>query len=219
MIKHFIKSLIKKLTEISNNVYLSKYRLSADNSVFTHLTTEEKIILHKTIRQLSGSQKRVVAVEIGSYLGASTCFIANALNSQSTLYCIDTWENDAMIYNTGDDKDSNLAPKNTFNEFVSNTAKYANKIKKLRGWSYLVVTDLMRHESAIDFIFIDGDHNYEGVKRDWDTYKPLLKKGSIVALHDTGWAEGVNRVIAEDIKPTATTLHILPNLTVLKING
>jgi predicted O-methyltransferase YrrM len=32
-----------------------------------------------------------------------------------------------------------------------------------------------------DFVFIDGDHTYEGVKADWENYGPL---GKIVAFHD-----------------------------------
>jgi predicted O-methyltransferase YrrM len=36
----------------------------------------------------------------------------------------------------------------------------------------------------IDFLFIDGDHTYEGVKRDFEMYSPLVKKGGIVAFHD-----------------------------------
>lgn len=36
----------------------------------------------------------------------------------------------------------------------------------------------------IDFLFIDGDHTYEGVKQDFEMYQPLVKKGGIIALHD-----------------------------------
>jgi cephalosporin hydroxylase len=36
----------------------------------------------------------------------------------------------------------------------------------------------------IDFLFIDGDHTYEGVKRDFEMYSPLVKKGGAIALHD-----------------------------------
>jgi hypothetical protein len=32
----------------------------------------------------------------------------------------------------------------------------------------------------IDFLFIDGDHTYEGVKRDFELYSPLVRKGGIV---------------------------------------
>lgn len=36
----------------------------------------------------------------------------------------------------------------------------------------------------LDFLFIDGDHTYNGVKADWDTYLPLMEKGGVVAFHD-----------------------------------
>lgn len=38
--------------------------------------------------------------------------------------------------------------------------------------------------SDIDFMFIDGDHLYEPVKRDFELYSPLVRKGGIVAFHD-----------------------------------
>ncbi len=36
----------------------------------------------------------------------------------------------------------------------------------------------------LDFLFIDGDHTYSGVKQDFDMYRPLVKKGGVVAFHD-----------------------------------
>ena len=36
----------------------------------------------------------------------------------------------------------------------------------------------------IDFLFIDGDHSYEGVKKDFEMYSSLVKKGGIIAFHD-----------------------------------
>jgi cephalosporin hydroxylase len=36
----------------------------------------------------------------------------------------------------------------------------------------------------VDFLFIDGDHAYEGVKRDFEMYSPLVSKGGIIAFHD-----------------------------------
>lgn len=35
-----------------------------------------------------------------------------------------------------------------------------------------------------DAIFIDGDHTYEGVKKDYLHYKDLLAPGGIIAFHD-----------------------------------
>lgn len=36
----------------------------------------------------------------------------------------------------------------------------------------------------IDFLFIDGDHTYEGVKADFELYSPLIREGGIIAFHD-----------------------------------
>jgi predicted O-methyltransferase YrrM len=36
----------------------------------------------------------------------------------------------------------------------------------------------------LDFLFIDGDHTYEGVKKDFDMYSLLVKKGGVIAFHD-----------------------------------
>jgi len=36
----------------------------------------------------------------------------------------------------------------------------------------------------IDFLFIDADHSYEGVKRDFELYSPLVRPGGIVGFHD-----------------------------------
>jgi predicted O-methyltransferase YrrM len=38
--------------------------------------------------------------------------------------------------------------------------------------------------SGIDLLFLDGDHTYEGVKRDWEMYSPLVRKGGLVVFHD-----------------------------------
>ena len=37
---------------------------------------------------------------------------------------------------------------------------------------------------SIDFLFIDGDHSYEGVRQDFEMYWPLVVEGGIVAFHD-----------------------------------
>ena len=37
---------------------------------------------------------------------------------------------------------------------------------------------------AVDFLFIDGDHTYAGVKADFLQYGPLVRPGGLIALHD-----------------------------------
>jgi cephalosporin hydroxylase len=60
----------------------------------------------------------------------------------------------------------------------------------------------------VDFLFIDGDHSYEGVKRDFELWSPLVRSGGIIVLHDvkpdhpTGvpqlWAELKERFDTEE---------------------
>lgn len=37
---------------------------------------------------------------------------------------------------------------------------------------------------GIDFLFIDGDHTYEGVERDFQMYSPLVNDGGLIVFHD-----------------------------------
>jgi cephalosporin hydroxylase len=36
----------------------------------------------------------------------------------------------------------------------------------------------------LDFLLIDGDHSYEGVKADFEMYGPLVRPGGAIAFHD-----------------------------------
>ena len=47
-----------------------------------------------------------------------------------------------------------------------------NRVKKI----------LQSHK--IDLLFIDGDHSYEGVKKDYVLYSPFVKKGGMIVFHD-----------------------------------
>lgn len=37
---------------------------------------------------------------------------------------------------------------------------------------------------SIDLLFIDGDHSYEGVKKDFEMYGGLVRSGGMIAFHD-----------------------------------
>ncbi len=36
----------------------------------------------------------------------------------------------------------------------------------------------------VDLLFIDADHSYEGVKKDYELYSPLMRSGGVIAFHD-----------------------------------
>lgn len=38
--------------------------------------------------------------------------------------------------------------------------------------------------TSLDFLFIDGDHSYEGVKADFEQYGSLVRQGGLIGFHD-----------------------------------
>jgi len=195
-----IKSAFNKINDYIINLLLRRNKFRDINKITTHLTIQEKYLLYKLSSKTTG-----IFVEIGSYIGASSCFISEGVltsKKQSKLYCIDTWENQAMTEGL----------KETYNQFISNTKQYKNIIIPIKDFSYNAIKYFIENNIKIDFLFIDGDHSYEGVKKDWDLYSPLLKPNSIVLFHDIGWAKGVERVINEEVKRNLKKHGSLPNL-------
>jgi predicted O-methyltransferase YrrM len=37
---------------------------------------------------------------------------------------------------------------------------------------------------SVDFLFVDGDHEYEGVRKDFNLYAALVRPGGLIAFHD-----------------------------------
>jgi cephalosporin hydroxylase len=74
-------------------------------------------------------------------------------------------------------------------------ARKGQRVELLRGDSHAEETLERVREvlggRPVDFLFVDGDHSYEGVRRDVELYRPLLREGAVVALHDIV-PQGVN---------------------------
>jgi predicted O-methyltransferase YrrM len=125
-------------------------------------------------------------VELGSYLGASTCYLAaGAATKDARICCIDTWQNETMPDGLRD----------TFAEFQRNTAGIAARLALVRKPTVEVEpSDL---PAKIDLGFIDADHSYEATKADAALLAPLIAPEGRLAFHDTTYFHGVARVIAE----------------------
>lgn len=173
-------------------------KLASIFRIQSHLTIRERV------RIVDLARNRNAILEIGAYIGASATCFAYAIkeSGHGRLYCIDTWNNDAMSEGIRD----------TYAEFLSNTKPYSQFITPVRGFSTDVVAEISDLTESLDLLFIDGDHSYEGVKADWEAYKHFLKPGSVVVFHDWGWAEGVKRVVAEDVMPIVSAYDHLPNM-------
>ena len=56
-------------------------------------------------------------------------------------------------------------------------------------------------QNNVDFLYIDSNHYYHGVKQHFDFYAPLVKEGGIIAFHDIrdnkGSGYGVGKLVNE----------------------
>jgi predicted O-methyltransferase YrrM len=125
------------------------------------------------------SIKPEVCVEIGSALGKSASHIGMALkeNGRGILYAIDPHQ--PTEWNDFNAIDS-------FKEFTRNIYALGlrEQVSIIRSYSDAAAREW---RLPIDLIFIDGDHSYEGVKRDWELFLPHIKPSGIVVFHDTMW--------------------------------
>lgn len=134
--------------------------------------------LEDLIKDYLTGKKDLIGIEIGSYAGESAeMFVKSGAFKQ--LYCIDPWE---MNYDpsdcTGDE--GLLEAEKAFDARF----KDSPVVVKIKDKSEDAVS-MFRNET-IDFIYIDGNHQYESVKRDLELYVPKIKLRGIIAGHDYG---------------------------------
>jgi hypothetical protein len=131
-------------------------------------------------------------VEIGCWLGRSTSYMAvEIINSGKNIKfdCIDGWEGSL------ENKDSiHVINRTLYDEFLKNVNLVSNYINPIRGFSYNIVSQY--EDDSIDFLFIDGAHDYESVKKDLNDWYPKVKKNGIIAGHDY-FFNGVKNAVNE----------------------
>ena len=117
-------------------------------------------------------------LEIGTYTGG-------------TLYCLCRLaEPDAVIVSIdqpGGEYGGGYTPERA-TEMQTLFPRDRQRLHLIQSDSHLPATleELERHleGTRLDFLFIDGDHTYEGVKQDFEMYSPLVRAGGLIAFHD-----------------------------------
>jgi predicted O-methyltransferase YrrM len=153
--------------------------------IFSYTSARELRALYKLA---SSFPQGAVALEIGSHLGASSCYIAAGLKPKDGhLFCVDTWQNQTM---PGGEKD-------TFKIFQDNTQSLESWITPVRKYSTDIETSDIKY--PVHLVFIDGDHSYQGAKNDFELVRDWLAEDGIIAFHDFANKnfEGVTRVVGE----------------------
>jgi predicted O-methyltransferase YrrM len=71
----------------------------------------------------------------------------------------------------------------------------ASKIKLILADS--TKFDWTPYERSVDFVFIDGAHDYESVRKDTENALKIIRPGGVIVWHDYGVWEGVTRCLDE----------------------
>lgn len=128
-------------------------------------------------------------IEVGTAWGGSLYGFAQISDPQATIITIDD--------NSKNCKFSDLQDKERhirgyckrdqdvhFLHMDSHSQECNDKVKEILG------------DKKVDFLFIDGDHSYDGVKADYQTYSKYVREGGVIGFHDVAGfqeQEGVKR--------------------------
>lgn len=177
------RTILRRAREWHINRDLSACGLSNASKIHTFTHKEELAALYNLAAQLPDGAR---VLEIGSYLGASTCYLAAGLRGRkASIVCVDTWENQTMPDGVRD----------TFAEFKANTKGVEHLITTIRKRSDQVAAAELG--APYDLIFLDGDHSYAATKKDFELAAQVSAPGGVLAFHDSRCFQGVSRVIGE----------------------
>lgn len=157
--------------------------------------------------------------EIGCLCGRSAVLMSYVARSVSTF---DIFDNYDLI----EDEKQREHYKDLVNIFphdyenIKKRLEESGKIKVYCGTSETLI-GLAKETGLFDFIFIDGDHSYNGVKKDFENALKVIKPDGIIAFHDSNVHEegmGVwqlmdelkkdNRYILEEQEGVITLLRL-----------
>jgi predicted O-methyltransferase YrrM len=158
---------------------------------------------------------RCCLVEVGVWHGVTTSRLRRVMASDGTLFAVDPYPVGRM----GISMPRQIA--------VSEVRRVPNgRVRWVRKTGAAAASGLaVELAGRIDFIFIDGDHSYEGLRSDWDGWSGLVAPGGSVALHDSrssparriddaGSVRFASEVINFD--PRFETADTIDSLTVLR---
>lgn len=156
------------------------------NSVKGFLDHDEGICLYN--HALSSSKKGPI-LEIGSYCGKSTIYLATAAKEYNcSVYSVDhhTGSEENQVgweYHDIELFDEETGKINSFPEFMRNLRKanLLDTVIPIVSDSSLVSRDW---KIPLSMVFIDGGHTMEAAFNDFNNWKDKIIKGGILAIHD-----------------------------------
>tara|TARA_B100000989_G_C19395456_1_gene407589 strand:- start:84 stop:743 length:660 start_codon:yes stop_codon:yes gene_type:complete len=155
--------------------------------IFKYLLSDTKRYANLLFIILAHKPKSIV--EIGIYRGTRSKEMIQAakiFNKDIEFYGFDLFE---MINQKILKRELSKFPNSKKN--VEKDLSKISKVKLFKGYSFKTLPKIKNKK--IDFIFIDGGHAVETIKKDWQNCKILIKKGSIVIFDD--YYIGDNKII------------------------
>ena len=119
-------------------------------------------------------------VEVGSFLGKSTVFMAvEIINSgkRIKLDCVDHWRGSEEHHDN-----KKIDVENLYEDFLKNIEPVKGVINPVKLDS--IEASKLYQLNSLDFIFIDASHDEEAVKKDLVYWYPRLKEDGMIAGDD-----------------------------------
>lgn len=131
-------------------------------------------------------------VEIGTHKGGSASLISKYLLMNVRLSTIDTFEKAPE----GSFPPEKEPPK--YEEAKETIEKQGDisKVEIVKGCSWKVADSW---DKNIDMLFIDGDHRYQAVRKDFNSWEPHLVKDGYTLIHDMN-LRGVRKAYEEILR-------------------
>lgn len=139
------------------------------------------------LTKLVKEQKCKYILEIGTYRGGTLFVFSQVAASDATVISLD-------YHFTLLGKAYFGFQKRVFGKFIRDGQSLVVLRKDSHKPETLASIREALHGHPLDFLFIDGDHTYEGVRKDFEMYSPLVRSGGLVAFHDIARSAGVEKV-------------------------
>jgi predicted O-methyltransferase YrrM len=167
--------------------------LAALDGVEGWLGTREAWALRQAVATVPGSGA-VRVVEIGSWKGRSTIALASGAAARpggGVVYAIDPHRGGVPHRITGE--------PDSYEAFLHNLerAGVRDVVEPLRATSREARPSVA--DDSVDVLFIDGSHRYDDVLDDLDAWRPALRVGAHVAMHDAVRHPGVAAALRERV--------------------
>lgn len=134
------------------------------------------------LREIGGIPK--LGVEVGVYTGRlSKRLLADP---SLRLFLVDPWRAmESKSYKETDDFHHRMSQQEhdkAMQQTLVNVKPFADRVVIIREPSIVAASEF--ENSTLDFVFIDGDHSYEGCNTDILAWWPKIRKGGFLSGHD-----------------------------------